>query len=61
MIVVKSPSRMPEEFPYALTAHASRVIGEREIPLEWVARVLAQPTELSQTRKIPPCGTRWRP
>lgn len=31
---------MPGDFPYALTAHATRVIAERDIPLEWVARVL---------------------
>jgi hypothetical protein len=34
---------MPADVPYALTAHAAKVIGEREIPVEWVARALAQP------------------
>ncbi len=35
---------MPEIFPYELTAHAARVIAEREIELAWIARTLAQPT-----------------
>mgnify|MGYP001618078642 FL=1 len=34
---------MPGDFPYDLTAHASKIIGEREIPMEWVARTLARP------------------
>src|SRR5919202_1417520 len=32
-----------EEFPYALTSHALRVIYEREIALSWIVRVLNQP------------------
>ena len=32
-----------DNFPYSLTIHAQKVTAAREIPLEWVARVLAQP------------------
>ena len=32
---------MADGFPYALTAHAAKVIVEREIPTAWMARVLA--------------------
>lgn len=34
---------MPGDVPYELTAHAAKVIEEREIPMEWVARTLARP------------------
>lgn len=34
---------MGDEFPYRLTAHAARVLQERAISLEWVARTMAQP------------------
>lgn len=44
---------MSAEFPYTLTAHASRVITEREIPLEWVARVLGRPTKVEPDRHDP--------
>jgi hypothetical protein len=37
---------MPDDFPYELTAHAAKVITERGIRLEWVARVLEQPTRI---------------
>lgn len=44
---------MPEDFPYALTAHAAKVIAEREIPGEWIIRVLEHPvrTELDRVDK----------
>lgn len=44
---------MPRDFPYDLTAHAVRVIKEREIPLEWVARVLRRP-ERTEMDKVDP-------
>ena len=44
---------MPAQFPYALTAHAERVIAEREIPLAWVARVLSRPTKTEPDRQDP--------
>ena len=31
------------EFPFRLTTHAARVIAERNIPLEWLERVLGAP------------------
>jgi hypothetical protein len=34
---------MPGDVPYELTAHAARVLKEREIPVEWAARVLERP------------------
>ena len=36
----------PESFPFTLTIHAKVVIAEREIPLEWVARILTNPQSL---------------
>ena len=36
----------PENFPFALTIHAKVVIAEREIPLEWVARILKNPQRM---------------
>lgn len=44
---------MPADFPYGLTAHAERVIAEREIPLEWIARVLERP-DRTETDKVDP-------
>jgi hypothetical protein len=41
------------EFPYGLTAHAARVIVERDISLGWVARVLSKPTRTECDRKEP--------
>jgi hypothetical protein len=38
---------------YTLTAHATRVITEREILLEWVARVLDEPTGVEPDRHHP--------
>ena len=35
-----------EDFPYSLTSHGAAVLAEREIPLDWVARVLAQPARV---------------
>ena len=31
------------DFPYALTNHARRVIAEREISMEWIARIISNP------------------
>jgi len=31
------------DLAFDLTRHALRVIGERDIPLEWIARTLARP------------------
>lgn len=33
-----------ENFSYELTVHAQEQIAKREIPLEWVERVLTNPT-----------------
>ena len=44
---------MTAEFPYALTAHAARVIVERGIPLAWVARGLSGPTRTEPDRQDP--------
>nr|MBI3612650.1 DUF4258 domain-containing protein [Nitrospirota bacterium] len=44
---------MPRDFPYDLTAHAARVLKEREIPLEWVARILKRP-ERTETDRVDP-------
>jgi hypothetical protein len=41
---------MTDGFPYVLTAHAARVIAEREVSLEWVARVLSDPEETEPDR-----------
>jgi hypothetical protein len=38
---------------YRLTAHAASVIVERQIPQEWVARVLGQPMRLEADRYDP--------
>lgn len=38
------------DFPYTLTAHAAVVIQEREIQLEWIARVLASPQRQERDR-----------
>jgi hypothetical protein len=38
----KQPT-MSVDFPYRLTAHAARVLQERAISLEWVARTMAHP------------------
>jgi hypothetical protein len=44
---------MPDDFPYDLTAHAAKVIAEREIPLAWVLRVLAQPMKTEPDKQDP--------
>jgi Domain of unknown function (DUF4258) len=44
---------MGAEFPYKLTAHAVSVLIERQIPLEWVERVLGQPMRLEADRHDP--------
>lgn len=36
----------PENFPFALTIHAKVVIAEREIQMEWVARILTNPQRM---------------
>ena len=41
---------MSDAFPYAVTAHAAKVIAEREIPLAWIARVLAHPEKTEPDR-----------
>jgi len=44
---------MPADLSYRLTAHAASVIAERQIPQEWVARVLGQPMRLEADRYDP--------
>ncbi len=46
----------PENFPCALTTHAKVVIAEREIPLEWVARILTNPQSLEADSEDPALG-----
>jgi hypothetical protein len=41
---------IPADLSNRLTAHAASVIAERQIPREWVARVLAQPMRLEADR-----------
>ncbi len=43
---------MAEEFPYTLTAHAAKVIAERQIPLAWVGRVLALPRQTEPDKQF---------
>ena len=44
---------MATEFPYRFTTHATRVLAEREIPQEWVARVLDRPMRVEPDRLDP--------
>jgi Domain of unknown function (DUF4258) len=44
---------MPDDFSYDLTAHAAKVISEREIPNEWIARVLMHPLKTEPDRDDP--------
>ncbi len=44
---------MPEDFPYALTAHAAKVISERKILLTWVAQVLTRPLSTGPDKQDP--------
>ena len=44
---------MPGNVPYELTAHAARVLKEREIPVEWAVRVLERP-ERTEADKADP-------
>jgi hypothetical protein len=44
---------MSGDVSYELTAHAARVLKEREIPVEWVARVLERP-ERTEDDKVDP-------
>ncbi len=44
---------MTEDFPYHLTVHAARAMAEREIPLAWLARVLADPVRTEPDREDP--------
>jgi hypothetical protein len=44
---------MPADLSYRLTAHAASVIAERQIPQEWVVRVLGQPMRLKADRYDP--------
>ncbi len=41
------------DFPYRLTAHAARVIAERDIVLEWVERALRTPARTETDRLDP--------
>ena len=41
------------EFPFRLTAHAARVIAERNISLEWLERVLGAPARTEPDRLDP--------
>lgn len=42
-----------DSFPYILTSHAQEVITRRQIPLEWIARVLANPQRTEADRTDP--------
>jgi hypothetical protein len=42
-----------DNFAYDLTIHAQQVITAREIQLEWVARVLAEPQKTEPDREDP--------
>jgi hypothetical protein len=44
---------VPGDLSYRLTTHAASVIAERQIPQEWVARVLGQPMRLEADRYDP--------
>lgn len=44
---------MVKGFPYGLTVHAAKVIAEREIPREWIVRVLDQPKRTEPDRDDP--------
>ncbi len=44
---------VPGDPSYRLTAHAASVIAERQIPQEWVARVLGQPMRREPDRYDP--------
>lgn len=44
---------MSDSFPYALSAHAAKVIAERGIPMAWIARVLAHPEKTAPDRDDP--------
>ncbi len=38
---------------YVLTAHATKVIAERGIPLAWIERALASPAKVENDRRDP--------
>jgi len=38
---------------YVLTEHASLVISEREIPIEWISRTISQPDKIEPDRDDP--------
>jgi Domain of unknown function (DUF4258) len=42
-----------DAFPYALTAHAAKVVAERGIPTAWIGRVLAHPEKTEPNRDDP--------
>ena len=42
-----------EGLPYALTAHAAKVIAEREIQMGWIARVVSHPEKIKPDRNDP--------
>ena len=44
---------MPGDFPYALTIHAAKVISERDISKEWIARVLKDPVKTEPDKNDP--------
>ncbi len=44
---------MADDFPYVLTEHAATMLAERQIPLDWVARVLATPVVTEADRSDP--------
>lgn len=46
----------PENFPFALTIHAKVVIAEREIQMEWVARILTNPQRMETDSEDPALG-----
>ena len=42
---------MPNDFPYALTAHSAKVIDERSISLDWIIYVLKHPMKVESDRE----------
>ena len=41
----------PESFPYAMSAHAAKVVSEREIVAEWIVRTVVEPAMLEPDRR----------
>lgn len=41
------------DFPYQLTGHAQQVISARQIPVEWIVRVLQAPQKVESDAQDP--------